>query len=342
MIFGGIIGEASNELFISNSDITVMKESMANFFDAISMRGLWVTQGLIFQDYYNPYHSFFINPIYIGITYIPFAIFLIFIFQFILGKTPSQRNISISYFKFLYISVSLILFIYANSMHIYVIEIINFISEGIIQAFRSGMQKLGILIVVAYIPVLIYTIGNKFVKFTLIFYIFVHSLYFFGGNLYKYSFLQWPGSYFEIPSEYLNLRENKDFNKNDVRYLLPYNPDPNLEITDGNFSYTGGDFKYNLYKSSNIMHGDNKYFIDYAKLYFYLDNETKVDQIIDYFNINFIFHHYDLSPIALDIYENGLKTKLNFLNSYELYEKNNYFSLYKTKSSKNFISSKWI
>ena len=177
MIFGGIIGEASNELFISNSDITVMKESMANFFDAISMRGLWVTQGLIFQDYYNPYHSFFINPIYIGITYIPFAIFLIFIFQFILGKTPSQRNISISYFKFLYISVSLILFIYANSMHIYVIEIINFISEGIIQAFRSGMQKLGILIAV-YIPVLIYTIGNKFVKFTLIFYIFVHSLYF--------------------------------------------------------------------------------------------------------------------------------------------------------------------
>ena len=226
-------------------------------------------------------------------------------------------------------------------MHSSVIDIINSISQGIVQAFRSGMQKLGILIAVAYIPIFIYTIKNKLVKTLLVIFVFTHSLYFFGGNLYKKTFLQWPGSYFEIPNEYLELRNNKEFNKNYIRYLpLPYNSDPNIEITTNNYSYTGGDFKYNLYASNNIMHGDNKYFNELAKLNFYLDNENKIEQIIDYFNINYIFQHHDLSPIAIGIYDNGLETKLNYLNSYDIVEKNEYFTLYKTVSSTNFFSSK--
>lgn len=341
LIFGGTIGEASNELFIANTNIQVMKESMASFFDAISLRGLWVTSGRIYQDFYNPYHYFFISPIYIVITYIPFTVLIVFCIKYIFKKDTFNTKINISFQKFTYILTFFFLFVYVNSLHSEVIELLNFISPGFVQAFRTGMQKTSILIVIVYLPILIYSIQFKITKILIVIFLLANLFFLIAGNIYKHTFLQWPGSYFEIPSEYLNLIKNENLNKKNVRYLsVPYNTDPNIEITKENFSYSGSDFKFNLLNSSNVMHGNNEFFINYAKYIFGISDVIKIKKLINYFNINYIINHQDISPILIGINPNGLKVDDSYLKDFDLITNTDYFDLYKTNQNTNFFSIK--
>lgn len=341
LIFGATINEASNELFIANSNVQVMKESMAGFFDALSFRGLWVTTGRIFQDFYNPYFYIFISPVYIVTTYLPFIALITFCIKYLFTHDKFINNTNIPYQKFTYILICFFLFVYVNSLHTQVINIINLISPGIVQAFRSGMQKLGFLIVIAYFPILIYTIRIKQVRFLIIIFLISNILILLAGNIYKHSFLQWPGSYFEVPKDYLELTKNKDLNEINTRYLsLPYNSDPNIELTKEEFSYSGSDFKFNLLNSSNIMHGDNRFFIDYSKYIFGNKDIKNIKNLMNYFNINYIFNHHDLSPISIGIHPNGLRSDSSYLRDFDLLIKNNYFELYKTNEKKNFFSIK--
>ena len=148
------------------------------------------------------------------------------------------------------------------------------------------------------------------------------------GNIFRKDYFQYPGSYFNLPDEYYDLTQNHDFNSIGNKYItVPYSNSYNIAIEKDKFSYTGADFKSNLYKPNNIQHGSSITFFNYAN--WLLNNKKNpilIKSFLDYFQISYIFFHKDFHPIYYK--NNGIIEVESYLSKFDEINRNNFYNLY--------------
>lgn len=323
------LSQADNSLHMLGSagadDIFTFKSSVANWFELFAMQGLWISKGVIGQDFYNYYYNIFTNFYIVIIFYIPFIIIVLSYFFF------KKQNTLIIVNNKIKIS-TLILFVlclFLSNISYQVLEFLNLDITFIIRALRSGFQKSSILVVLGYIMILsTINLNYKVFLISILLFLFINMFFILDGNIFRKDYFQYPGSYFNLPDEYYELTHNHNFNSIGNKYItVPYSNSYNIAIEKDNFSYTGADFKSNLYKPNNIQHGSSLTFFNYAN---WLLNNKKdpllIKSFLDYFHISYIFFHKDFHPIYYD--NNGIIEVDKYLSIFDEVSINNFYNLY--------------